>query len=330
VSFSFGCVLGDAIPGFDPAGCPARPGYTTHNEATGGCTISPGTVLLYNEGQAPAPNCDTQPDAQGRTWAEAADHFTPKVVVINVAGFEIVDRWLNFVVTPDSQWGAAGCSPSNTPSPTCDAYVNAAASYSNELKNAIDTFRGRGATVLVANAPYTDPPEPVPPPSVVSDPAFQCTWWEPNDATAPVSTGPDCDGNGNPGSGGSWRPPATGLTYRSSHTKFDQLNGITDLVKNRYFGTDNDVWIFNFRKHFNLAPNASQYTDYVCPPPNDSTEAPNLNTNPPSCAAGPAIFARDVDHSHLSPAGEFNILQPYLESCVKNLLGIGGNVADCS
>jgi hypothetical protein len=326
VSFSFGCVLGDAIPGIDPSGCPPRNGYTTHNEAHGGCTISPGTILLYNSATVGVPNCDFVPDAQGRTWSQAADTFTPKVVVINTAGFEIVDRWLNYVAVPDYQWGG---------DTSGQYYVNAAVDYSNALYQTIKMFRDKPwhPTVVVANAPYVAPTEPEPNPNI-APPGLGCTWWEPYTASPPVSTGPDCTGDATgPGSGGSWRPPWNGVTYRSSHVKYDQFNVILNQVltttdPNFGFGSDPGVVQFNFKKHFNDGPN-NQYSDYVCPPPNDSTEAPDSNN---MCSNGtvPAILARDADHSHLSSAGEFDVLQPYIESCVESLLGIGGSLASCS
>jgi hypothetical protein len=313
VSFSFGCALGD--DGGSPAdGCPARPGYTTHNEYSGACTIIPGDVLLYNGGSAPAPNCNTSTDEQGRTWEEAANFFVPKVVVINTAGWEVVDRWIEQSrgsSTPDAQWG--GSTGSGTP------YQQAAVYYSYYLKNAVDMFRSKGAKVLIAETPYFDPPEPVPPPSQVG-PDFACSWWEPYDPTPPTAGG-EC--------AGTWTPPYPGVTYRSSKNKADQLNGIVQQVKDQYYPNDANVVLFNFKKHFNGPSNV--YTSYVCPPPYDYTVAPDASNNcqtPQGTVA--AILARTPDNGHLTVAGTFNILQPYLESCVKNLLNIGGSASDCT
>jgi hypothetical protein len=310
VSFSFGCALGDAIPS-QPFGCPARSGYTTHNESSGACTITPGDVLLYNGGGAPAPNCATASDDQGRTWEEAANFFVPKVVVINTAGWEIVDRWIERSRSqppPDAQWG--GSTGAGTP------YERAAVYYSSRLFDAINMFRSKGAKVLVAKAPYIDPPEPLPPPSQVS-PELACSWWEPYDPTPPTAGG-EC--------AGPWRsPPGAFVSYRPSRTKMDQFNGIIAQVKNQYFANDPNVRIFNFAKHFN-GPN-NVYTSYVCPPPNDFTEAPNANNQ---CSNGPAILARAPDNGHLSVGGTFDVLQPYIEPCVQSLLNIGGNEAACS
>jgi hypothetical protein len=350
VSFSFGCVLGDTIPGFDPSGCPVRNGYTTHNESSGACTITPGTVLAYTGGTAAAPNCDTAPDAQNRTWAQAADQFTPKVVVINTAGWEVVDRWINCCnAPPDAQWGGPTNGPPN------DAYHTAAGYYSNELYQAIQMFRSKGAKVLVANAPYIAPPQPEPPPDQVPA-GLGCTWWEPYPNSAPMSSGPDCTGNATAGSGGAWRPPpGSGVSYRSSRTKVDQFNNIVNGVLTNPdpsfgFGSDPNVKSFNFKNHFNGGP-SNAYSDYVCPPPNDVSKAPintldfhsgvpagNMafqcdNGNGPNTPLNPwnyAILARAPDKGHLSVAGEFQVLQPYIEPCVQSMLGIGGDPTKCS
>jgi hypothetical protein len=342
VGFSFGCVLGDPgeTNGIPQSACPQSPDYTTRNDWAGGCTITPGTLSLYNSGTAPAPNCDTAgAGSRGQTWQDDANSFVPKVVVINTAGWEIVDRWLNPVTTPDAQWGG------NTSS---QEYMNAAVQYSNQLYDAINMFRAspNHPTVIIANAPYIAPTQPEPPPGSVPA-GIECSFWEPNPPSPPVSSGPDCTGNATAGSGGSWRPQAPGISYRSSKAKLDQFNGIVSLVKNDYFASDNEVVVFNFKKHFNDGPN-NQYTDYVCPPPNDATIAPqfaqdlhtgatpgtmawqcNTNANPMNWDY--AILARDPDHSHLSPTGQYQILQPYIDKCVRNYLGLsGGDLSACT
>jgi hypothetical protein len=351
VSFAFGCVLGDTLPGVSTNdwNCPARPGYTTKNMAIGACTTWPGDVLLYNGGTAPAPNCDTVaagPD--NRTWEQAASYYVPKVVVIDTSGWEIVDRWVNGQngQPPDAQWGAAGCTPQNVP-PSCAAYQNAAVQYSSALYNAINVFRGEGAKVVVANSPYMHPDEPQPP--ISSSPAgLGCSWWEPDQSSPPTSLGPDCTGNATAGSGGQWRSPSPGVTYRSSHVKVDQFNTIISFVKSQYFANDPNVLIFPFRDHFNL-PNNGGYTDYVCPPPYDRTVAAQntVDVRPGSPTLGQlvwqcnvdgnpldnvnAILARAPDRGHLSPAGAFNVLQPYIEKCVEALIPVsGGDPSACS
>ena len=339
VAFSFGCVLGDAVP-TQPFGCPPRDGYTTKNDQSGACTITPGTLKLYNGGTAGAPNCDTAAGDQGRTWNDASAFYVPKVVVINTAGWEVVDRWIEQLTPqPDAQWG--GSTAANTP------YERAAVYYSSRLFNAINMFRSRGAKVLVSLSPYFDPPEPIPPPSQVG-PDFSCSWWEPYDAAAPSAPpGSECPGQ--------WRSPpgSGGVSYRPSKTKADQFNAIITQVKNANFPGD-DVRLFRFDKHFNQ-PNGpgtadDTFTNRVCPPPYDSTITAELREDlrPPSPTFGQqvwqcnvqgdvdptndvnAILARAPDNGHLSIAGQFDILQPYLESCVQSMLNIGGNAADCS
>jgi hypothetical protein len=338
VSFSFGCVLGDTLPGVSTNDwdCPARDGYTTKNLAIGACTIWPSQVLLYNTGTAPTPNCDTVaagPD--NRTWEQAADYYTPKVVVIDTSGWEVVDRWVNGQngAPPDAQWGASSCSPTNTPSPQCDAYSAAAVQYSSALYDAINVFRSRGAKVVIANSPYFAPTEPLPAPA--DAPAgLQCSYWEPYPANPPTASGGDCKGDATAGTGGQWRAPYPGVTYRSSRVKIDQFNDIITLVKNQYFNNDPNVVIFPFKAHFNGPSNV--YTDYVCPPPNDETVAPDPITHKclittPTAGLVDAILARAPDKGHLSPAGAFGVLQPYLEPCVKALIPVsGGDPSACS
>jgi hypothetical protein len=332
VAFSFGCVLGDTITGDSSSDCPARPGYTTKNMAIGACTTYGSQVLLYNSGTAPAPNCDTTPaGGDNMTWTQAADFFVPKVVIINTAGWEIVDRWNGDTSgVPNDQWGAPGCSISN---PCNQEYQNAAVGYTAALFNAISAFRARGAKVIVTTSPYEDGLAPVPDPN--SAPAgLGCSWWEPYPPSAPTANGGNCTGNATAGNGGQWRAPFPGLTYRSGRAKLDQLNEATAFVKSQYFGGDSNVLIFPFKQHFN-GPN-NVYTDYVCPPPNDRTVAPDPITHNcvitnPSPGVVPAILARDADRGHLSPAGAFDILQPYLEPCVKALIPVaGGSLAACS
>jgi hypothetical protein len=333
VSFSFGCVLGDTLPGVSPNewNCPARSGYSTKNMAIGACTIWPSQVLLYNTGTAQTPNCDTVaagPD--NLTWEQAADYYTPKVVVIDTSGWEVVDRWVSdFSGAPDARWGDPGCSPNNVCS---QAYQTAAVQYSSALYDAINVFRSRGAKVVIASSPYFAPPEPLPDPN--GAPAgLGCSYWEPYPNTPPTATGGHCTGNATAGSGGTWRSPYPGLAYRSSRVKVDQFNDIITLVKNQYFGSDPNVLIFPFKQHFNGPGGA--YTDYVCPPPNDRTVAPDpithkcLLTNPPGLVDG--ILARAPDKGHLSTGGAFDVLQPYLEPCVKSLIPVaGGDPSACS
>lgn len=327
VSFSLGCALGDPgeIAGIPPGSCPSTPDYSTHNDWVGACTMTPGTLSLYNGGTAGAPNCNSVPaGSRNLTWQDEANFFVPRVVVINTAGWEIQDRFFSFSQPPDGQWGANN-----------QFFNNIAAQYTNQLFNAINAFRSspRDPVVLIANAPYIDPPQPLPAPGSVPA-GVECSWWEPNDGGPPVSQGPDCTGDSTPGSGGQWRSPTGNTSYRSSHGKLDQLNAMINQVKSQYFGGDPKVQVFNFKKHFNGTNN--DYNDYVCPPPNDFNVTPdplthNCAITNPSPGVVPAILARAPDKGHLSPAGTTDILKPYLDQCVRSKLGLGGGVpASCT
>jgi hypothetical protein len=180
--------------------------------------------------------------------------------------------------------------------------------------------------------------------------ALACSWWETFPNSAPNSAGPDCKGDATQGTGGTWRSPTGNTSYRSSKAKMDQLNEIVQFVKDNNFAGDPKVKLFNFKKHFNAGP-ANTYTDWVCPPPQDSTvtAVSDLDwhtANPldmafqcdngqgPNSIANPwtyAINARAPDHSHLSPAGQTQILQPYIDQCVRDALGVsGGDPAACN
>jgi hypothetical protein len=192
-------------------------------------------------------------------------------------------------------------------------------------------FRSRGAKVVIASSPYFAPPEPLPDPN--GAPAgLGCSYWEPYPNSPPTATGGHCTGDATAGSGGTWRSPYPGLAYRSSRVKVDQFNDIITLVKNQYFGNDPNVLIFPFKQHFNGPGGA--YTDYVCPPPNDRTVAPDPILHQcvlPNLSVVNAILARAPDKGHLSTAGAFDILQPYIEPCVKSLIpGAGGDPSACS
>jgi hypothetical protein len=120
-------------------------------------------------------------------------------------------------------------------------------------------------------------------------------------------------------------------------------------VKNQFFGSDPKVVVFNFKSHFNDGPN-NDYSNYVCPPPHDTDTAPQFildaNTSSPNfgqmawmCDDGShiptnfldAILARAPDQGHLSSAGAFQVLQPYIDKCVRNYLGLsGGSQAACN
>jgi hypothetical protein len=308
ISHSFGCVLGN--PGSGPGPCPGPGGeqISTATEIIGGCSISGGALLLYNSIAAEQYGCVDWPTV----FNDFANKYNPKLVILISSGFELVDRWSSFpqqcdinnafnCPTPDRQWGGGGA--------PLTAARNA---YIQNLQGAIGLFRSHGSKVLVANANYVNPPEPLFPPGTPNSPDFLIrAWYERYGANAAP---PEV-----------WSPPNQGLTYRSSKTKVEQYNqAITDAVN--ALG-DPEVSVFNLFSHF--APgNPRAYSNLVCPPPNDAI-APNGN----SCPGGTtAISARDADGSHLSgsPGGQ-DILRYYLTPCVRALLGqSGGDVSKCS
>jgi hypothetical protein len=296
LAYSYGCVLGDAAGSGDP--CSGQAEFTTKNGYVGACNIGGGSVLTYDGLALGSYSC-----SDWRTsWANLADQFQPKVVVINTSGWEIVDRWANFPnfcnaadasncpVAPDRQWGGTN-------------YTAARDGYAQNLTEAINLFRSRGADVLVANSPYTAPPQPF---FVEGSP----TWYERYQTDQ-----------------GDWVPPsnASGYTYRPSKAKIDQLNATVASVVSGFGGTG--VSMFDAYKHFSPG---GVYSAYICPPPNDGI-APGAGN---SCPGGQsAILARDPDGAHLIPSspGGNDVLRYYLQPCVRALLGVtGGDVTKCS
>jgi hypothetical protein len=310
ISFSFGCVLGTVAAG-SSGPCPAPGGggaFTTGAEIIGGCTISGGALLFYNSIATSTYGCDNWP----APFSAFADQYTPELVIIVTSGFELVDRWSSFpggcdfgnafgCSTPDRQWGGGG------------APFNAAKqAYSQNLTAAINLFRSRGSKVMVSNALYVSPPEPLFPPGRPDTPDYLIRAWY--ERYSPSNTPPP----------EAWSPPNQGLTYRPSKTKVEQFDAtISEVVTGL---NDPNVTVFNLWKHF--APgNPAGYSDLVCPPPNDAV-APVGN----QCPGGQvALDARDPDGSHLQAPGGHDILGYYLVPCVRSVLGLaGGDPAKCS
>ncbi|HKA93976.1 MAG TPA: hypothetical protein VKE97_09240 [Acidimicrobiia bacterium] len=295
IAYSFGCVLGDSGGGAGP--CPSPGGFSTQNEIVGGCTISGGTILLYNGLTTDTPGCGDWPTS----WAAHADKFTPKVVIIATSGWEIMDRWSggpNGV--PDRQWGGT---------PGSGPQASAQSAYQSSLAGAINLFRSRGAKVIVSNSAYLNPPEPQFPPGTPNAPDFIIrAWYE----RYPVT-------NTNPPE--PWQAPVAGLTYRPSKAKVEQFNNaITNVVSS--FG-DPGVVKFDFFKHFDPTIGGSPaYSDNICPPPNDGAD-------PSTTCPGTALDARDLDGGHLTPSGGHSILAHYLVPCVEEVLA-GDPPTSCS
>ena len=297
ISFSFACGLGD--DNGSGQSCPAPGGITTKSDVVGGCTISGGTILLYNGQTASTYGCDNWPSL----WAGDADKYTPKVVVIVTSGWEIMDRWSGAPNgLPDRQWGGTfGSGPQ----------ASAQNAYMANLSGAINLFRQRGAKVIVANSAYMSPPEPQFPPGTPNAPDFLINaWYERypiDNTTAPPEV---------------WQAPPgySGLAYRPSKTKVEQFNNaITSVVSS--FGDPSNVLQFNMFNHFDPVISGNRaYSEFICPPPNDSAD--------PATCSGTKIDARDADGGHLSTPGGQNILNAYLQPCVKAVLA-GTSTTSC-
>lgn len=296
ISFSFACGLGDAAGSGES--CPGPGGFTTASDIVGGCTISGGTILLYNGNTAGSYGCDNW----GSAWSGDADKYTPRVVVIVTSGWEIMDRWSGDPNgLPDRQWGGNG-----------QEFQDAKNAYQANLGLAINVFRQHGSKVIVANSAYMNPPEPQFPPGTPGAPDFLINaWYEryPLTNTAPPPVWQqNAPTNGQP------------LTYRPSKTKVEQFNNAITSVVNS-FGDSSNVLQFNMFKHFDPTISGSPaYSDYICPPPNDSAD--------PATCSGTKILARDPDGGHLSTPGGQDILNHYLQPCVEAVLA-GSSTTSC-
>jgi hypothetical protein len=298
ISFSFACGLGDDAG--SGQSCPAPGGITTKSDVVGGCTISGGTILLYNGTTVDTYGCDDWPSK----WAADADMFTPKVVVIVTSGWEIMDRWSGGPNgLPDRQWGGG---TANAPDGPAQA---ASSAYQANLTAAINLFRQRGAKVVVANSAYVNPPVPEFPPGTPGAPDFLINAWYERYPLTNTTTPPDI-----------WNPPIAGMTYRPSKTKVEQFNNAITNVVNQ-FGDPGSVLKFNFFKHFDpVISGSTAYSDYICPPPNDTAD--------PATCSGNKILARENDGGHLTSPGGQGILNTYLQPCVEAVLA-GSSTASC-
>ena len=219
--------------------------------------------------------------------------------------------------------------------------------YSSKLFDTINMFRNspNRPTVIVTNAPYIAPSQPLPAFGEVAD-ELAC----PGGALPEQRSGLERARLPRRRDAGQWwgvAPQTPGISYRSSKAKLDQFNQIVQLVKDNNFAGDPAVKIFNFKSHFNAGP-ANTYTDWVCPPPHDTDRTaslqPDVRVGSPTfgqqvwqCGDGNplnnvnAINARAADHGHLSPAGQQQILKPYIDECVRHYLGDpGANQSACN
>jgi hypothetical protein len=295
IAFSFACGLGDDAG--SGQSCPGPGGFTTASDIVGGCTISGGTILFYNGQTASSYGCDNWPSA----WAADADKYVPKVVVIVTSGWEIMDRWSGSPSgLPDRQWGGNGAE-----------FTAAKDAYMSNLQSAINLFRARGAKVVVSNSAYVNPPEPQFPIGTPGVPDFLIRAWY--ERYNPINVAPP----------EVWAEKVNGqdLTYRPSKTKIEQFNNAITSVVNS-FGDPSNVLQFNMFKHFDPIISGSRaYSDYVCPPPNDSAD-------PATTCSGSKILARDLDGGHLSMPGGQSILNYYIQPCVEAVLA-GNSTTSC-
>ena len=237
-AWGIGCSLGD--PGDlaatnEPFPCTPQ-SFSVENSTEGGCSIMGGVTLLYDRVAIP-PSCSDWPSK----WAGILDETTPKLVILNTGGWEIVDRWLNFpngcnpgnaydCSAPDLQWG----DPNN--------FGPAAAQYRSQLLSAISLFRSRGAKVLVVNSPYYAPTEPQVPGVPV--------WYEryPNDGGSGAQGVAD------------WVAPNTNLQYRPSKLKTDEFDTTLKAALDANYANDQNVKFFDLWSI--VSPNG-EYSDYV-------------------------------------------------------------------
>jgi hypothetical protein len=290
-AWGIGCSLGDAgdIPTDPPFPCTPQPDFSVRNETQGACSITGGLALLYDH-PAVAPLCSDW----ASQWPGILDERTPKLVVLNTGGWEIVDRWLPFP-------SASGCSTSdayNCPAPNLQwgnpADFNVAASrYTGQLTAAIDLFRSKGAKVLVLNSPYYAPQEP-------QVPGIADVWYEPYSASAPAN----------------WSAPNANVSYRSSKEKIDEFNAMLKATVDAKSATDPGVQFFDLWKHVSPqdANGVQGPSDAACP-------APNETKYPPTGCPGEAIELREsFDHIHFTYDGYRLVIMPYVLNAIRQML----------
>jgi hypothetical protein len=347
VSFALGCVLGGPGAEHTTQECPPRSGYSTQSEYIGACTISQGTLLFYNRWTLSGGNPCWD---YASLWSNQADRFRPKVVIINTAGWEIVDRWSPDAVPPgcEATDNAFGCPPPNNRwgGPNGSAPVESAkAWYTSQLFNAIQIFADKPwhPTVIVSNGLYSAGPAPVPD-DPGDSPIAHHAFWEPYQSSAPQAGGQAEPASQPDTFPYTWNAPNafTSPAYRSNKAKIDQFNAAIQFTKQYVADNRPDinsrVQVFDLWSHF--APGGN-FNEQVCPPPNDfnttpqftlDLSTPNLTDMAWKCQLGAvpaasdptAIQAREPGEDlHITAGGYFQILRPYLEPVVCQLLGQG-------
>lgn len=327
------CAIG--VTTFDPGGtCLATkdgargkwggrpPPWPVVDGATGGCTISPegtGTnkmtysrpVLIdyNNSAYDPAdPNkqlftsCYDWPNK----WTNLINTYNPKVVMLLIGGWEIVDRWFPAATGPPNT--IPGCVP---PNPSCkdpkslSTDADAQAHFFAALNQAMHIFSKNGARVVLVQAPYLNPPVG----QLVAGPGVPAgavrIFYEPYmDNPSRESWNPDHVA-GNP-----YPPPE-----RDSKVEMNSLTDLEDAWQaspaNAYGSGPSARPILDARGSLNLHPYvdpSGAYTDLVCFTATPYAAAPDPDTGEFKCDAADeaaGIFptpTRVDDGVHLSLA----------------------------
>ena len=292
-AWGIGCSIGDAgelVGNNPPFPCSPQPDFSVSNQTAGACTIAGGTTLLYNHSAIP-PSCNDW----ASQWPGVLDERTPRLVVLNTGGWEIVDRWVTFpsgpgcsttdaynCPAPDYQWGDPN--PANL--------VTAQNRYTSQLLAAINLFVSKGAKVLVLNSPYYAPQEP-------QVPGLADVWYEAYPATQPAN----------------WSPDNANITYRSSKVKTEQFNATLQAAFDQHYANNPNVKLYNLWQHVSPVDPGTQapaYSDLQCPAPNEK--------NWPTTCPGQAVQAREPDHGHFSYDGYQNVIMPYVLPQIRQML----------
>jgi hypothetical protein len=291
-AWGIGCSIGDPgeLVANPPFPCTPQPDFSVTNATAGACTIAGGLSLLYDHAAIPASCTDW-----ASQWPGILDDRTPRLVVLNTGGWEIVDRWQAFPT-------ASGCSTTdayNCPAPDLqwgdpNNFGPAAAQYRSQLLAAISLFRSRGAKVLVVNSPYYAPVEP-------QVPGLADVWYEAYPATKPSN----------------WNPANANITYRSSKVKTDEFNSTLKSAIDQTYPNDPNVQFFDLWQHVSpVDPGTGSpaVSDYACP-------APDEKVWPTNCPGGQALQIRtSFDHGHFTYDAYTSVIMPYVLPKIREML----------
>jgi hypothetical protein len=181
--------------------------------------------------------------------------------------------------------------------------------------------------VIVSNSPYSAGPAPVP-----DDPGdseiVHHAFWEPYQNTAPQQGQSAAPASQPATFPYTWNTPNAFIGYRSSKAKIDHFNAAIQFTKQYVNDNRPDiasrVTVFDFWSHFDPGGN---FNEYVCPPPNDASVVPDpilhqcVITNPAPGVVNAILARQPGEDLHVTSAGHFGILQPYLEPVVCQMLG---------